>query len=113
MGDFDEARALQREAVLGAHHIGDVQGMCEILLDVAALAMAAGRHDDGATLLGVIEGLSESAEFSLVSVEVDWFEELREQACRVLGEGDSSRRMDLGRRMSIDEALAVALASLD
>jgi predicted ATPase len=113
MGDFDEARALQREAVLGAHHIGDVQSTCEILLDVVALAMAAGRHDDGATLLGAIEGLSESAEFSLVSVEVDWFEELREQACRALREGDLLRRMDLGRRMSLDEALVVALASLD
>jgi tetratricopeptide (TPR) repeat protein len=112
-GHVDEAVSLQREALRAVHGLRDVQGSCEVLLDFAALAITRGRCEDAATLVGAIEALAETAEFALVSAEVEWLDEIVGTARATLGDEAFAHVVGVGRLMTLDDVVEYALASID
>jgi predicted ATPase len=112
-GNAHAALELQREAVVLAWELMDLQGTCEILLDVAALAVAEERYEHGAMLLGGMTALAESGEFALMSVEVEWFEEILDVARNALGPDDLERVLVEGHSLQLDELVTYAVEFID
>ncbi len=102
-GSFDEALLLQREALLMAQELHDVQAIGAVLLDVAVLAISLQDYEVAGELLGAVAGLAESNEFALVSLQVDSFDETLEVLRRQFARDELDRITAHGREMQLDE----------
>jgi tetratricopeptide (TPR) repeat protein len=112
-GEIDRALELQREALLLAREFFDLQGIGEILLDVAWLAVSRSVYDTAGRLLGAIPALAESAEFALVPVEAEWYDEMFDAVRDAIGTEALDRTTAAGRRMGLDELVSYAVAFMD
>jgi predicted ATPase len=112
-GDLERASELQREALLLAQEFFDVQGIGEILLDIAWLAVQREAYATAGALLGATQTLAESAGFALVPVEVEWFEEMLDVVRRELGAEGLERALAIGRRLGLDEVVSYGIEFID
>ena len=112
-GRIEEALGLQREALALTQELFDLQGTGEILLDIAKLAIARGRCVDAGTLLGAVGALAESTEFALVSVEIEWFDEMTAVLRRELGGDGLDLATARGRQMPLDDVMTYAVEFID
>jgi tetratricopeptide (TPR) repeat protein len=108
-----EALELQREALVLANEMVDLQGTGEILLDIAALAVTSRDYVTAGRLLGAITALAETAEFALMPVEVEWFEESLDKVRGALGRDNSDRTLAEGRSMRLDDVVAYSVEFID
>ena len=112
-GNTREALRLQREALVLSHEIVDLQGAGEILLDVAALAVASQEYETAAKLLGAITELADAADFALTRVEIEWFDEIIDDVRLAVGTDTLDQALVDGRSMRIDEIVACAVEFID
>jgi hypothetical protein len=112
-GRFDEAFRLQREALVLAHELYDLQGLGAIVLEVAGLAIATGVDDVAVTLLGAATRLAETTEFALHPFEVELFDEMLGYLRARESAADLERRLDAGRGMTVDDLVGYALSFAD
>lgn len=108
-----EAFALLRDAVVLAEELHEVQGLCETVLDVSALAVEHCAYEAAATLLGAITSIAATTEFELVPVEVEWFEELRDHVYAHLDTEVFDRAWEKGRSLSSHDLAMHALGFLN
>jgi tetratricopeptide (TPR) repeat protein len=115
-GRLDEALLLQREALLMAQELHDLQATGAVLLDIAVLATSLQDYESAAEMLGAVAGLAESNEFALLSVQVDSFDDALEALRQQFGGDELDRITARGRQMQLDEVVnrvAELIASRD
>jgi predicted ATPase len=112
-GALDEAFRLQCEAIAIARAQLDLSGVADGLIDVAALALAHRRYDAAAVMFGASSALHEETESVLDVVTEQTYEDGLSQLRREIGADALASGMAVGRRMSLDEVVEFAAASLD
>ena len=109
-GDVGEAALLFGEGVrLHALH-GDHMGIDLCLLRTAKIAAAAGRPEATARLLGAAEALRQGRGASLAPADRRWHGEVVTELRHRLGEQPFTVAHASGRALSLDEAVAEAVA---
>jgi non-specific serine/threonine protein kinase len=109
-GDFERARALHRATLPLKQELGDREGLAASLVNVAYLTLRGGNAARAARLCGVAELACERIGAVLPAYERSLAERTVEEARGVLGTAAFTTHWVTGRRLSLDEAVAQALA---
>jgi predicted ATPase/DNA-binding SARP family transcriptional activator len=107
---YDEAANLLGESLALCKEVGAKVGINNCLEALAALAVARGRSDDAARLLGSAQQVQESIGLQLEPFEQALHDETVVAVIDALGEKAFARERELGRQMTMDEAVGWALA---
>jgi DNA-binding CsgD family transcriptional regulator len=109
-GDHERGEALAHEAVACKHAIDDRIGLTIALETLAWMAAELGRHERAACLLGSAEGVRD--DISVTPVELYRAQHKRTVSIvvRGIGQKSSDAVFARGRAMTIDEAVAFAVA---
>ena len=112
-GRVEDALALRKENLLAWRDLGSLQGTAQSLCGTAlAFAVLLGRADTAALLLSCFEGLREQ-----VGVSEAWVTRMNERTLAAiraqLDEAAFAEAWEQGRGLTVDEAVAVALVSLE
>ena len=109
----DEALRLQREAIVLIQELGDVQGISEITLDIADLALIRGDNATAGTLVGAISSLAESGDFAFTPSETVWLDGTHNAVRDRLGPDELGRALEQGHGMTLDELVSYAIHFID
>jgi predicted ATPase len=107
-----EALAMLDEAYRLDRQMGDPSAVDVILLKFARALGFAGLHEAAVRLLGAAEALHETAGWKYPDWVVDIKESTTVSARSALGEGAFAEVLEKGRRLTPDEAAAMAVAAL-
>lgn len=107
LGHFDTSRTLLRESLVIRRELGEKVGIANSLERLAAVASAAGDHLLAAKLWGVEERLRQELTLRRPVNEEKRYEYETSEARAVFPEFE--REWNTGRRMSVDEAIVLAL----
>jgi ATP/maltotriose-dependent transcriptional regulator MalT len=112
-GRVEDALALGKQNLLAWRDLGSLQGIAQSLCGRAsALAVLPGKADTAARLLSCFEALREQ-----IGVSEAWVARMNEQTLSAIGarldESAFAEAWEQGRELTIDEAVALALESLD
>ncbi len=112
-GRVEDALALGKQNLLACRDLGSLQGIAQSLCRSAGtLAVLAGKVDTAARLLSCFEALREQ-----IGVSEAWVARMNEQTLSAirarLDESAIAEAWDHGRALTIDEAVALALESLE
>jgi hypothetical protein len=111
-GDLAGATAHTSEALRVFHKFGDIAGITLALDDFAATAVAAGDLPRAARLWGAARALSSAGGVKLADFVDQQYEFYsRPNARFVMPSDELERYADEGRRMTLDESVAYALAT--
>ena len=109
----DEGVAFSCEGLRRVHALA-IPGLTVVaLLSLAEAARLMGDHTRATQLLGAAEGTLEEIGESLETSDSSLFDSLETELRQVLGEDDFVLAWTAGEAMSLDDAVAYALASLD
>ncbi|HEV2903036.1 MAG TPA: BTAD domain-containing putative transcriptional regulator [Gaiellaceae bacterium] len=108
--DTESAARLAAEAVELYRRYGTTGGIAEGVHVLALAAEADGRPDRAAQLLGAAEALRDSAGTPLAAASAGGLEDAVQRASAVLGEAAFAAAHAEGRALSVDEAVALAVA---
>ena len=111
-GRFDEALQLFRESLLIGQQ-QDLQSEADGLQEVAAVAALQRRYEESAVLLGAAEGLREGIEAEQEEVARALHEETLSILRRGLEDDDFAAASELGRAMTLEQAVEYALQFID
>jgi non-specific serine/threonine protein kinase len=106
--DHEQARALELESLTLFQPLREKSGMAQCFEGLAADALASGRADVGARLLGAAQAIRRSISYPIPPASVPSYERLRSALSERLGEHDFSAMVNLGRAMSIQDAAELA-----
>ena len=106
---YDETRALSREGLLLARDLGDLRRISFVLETFAALAAAEGRSERAVRLAGAVAALRERIRLAIDAAWRDRVDAALAPAYSALGRATVELTTE-GRAMSLDEAIAYALA---
>jgi tetratricopeptide (TPR) repeat protein len=109
-GNLEEARALFAQAIKGLRDAGDTDRLAEVLGFVAGLAGETGDPIRAARLAGAAEMMWGTLGIPLAPHDKARFERYQEKARAALGPGAFEQARGEGRSMTIDQAIAFALA---
>jgi tetratricopeptide (TPR) repeat protein len=112
-GMIREAEAIYRRTTHEWVHTGNRGAVANQLESWAYLALRAGRHVRAARLLGAAEAIREAAESVMLSFERREYDAAVEALRRALPGDEFAEAWADGRRLSIDEAVSLALARPD
>jgi non-specific serine/threonine protein kinase len=109
-GDLSQSEAFLREALVGAWKLGDPHRCATVLESLAETAVAIGRPERAARLLGAATAVRET-----VGVPIDAYDQAREEqemapAQEALGQEQWAATYTSGRALSLEQAVAEALA---
>ena len=109
-GDFDAAEALLRDSLQLAQAHGDRRGLTECLAALIGVAQGRGQLERAARLLGAVEGCR--AAFGALASPVDraLYDQIAADLRAQLGDEAYSVAWTAGRVLSLDQAIAAALA---
>ena len=113
VGEVERARALFRESMAIQHEQQNSMGMAECLLGFAALAIADQAPGAGVRLLGAAEAIGGSQVTSEWAATRLAYEHYLQRARANLGEATFLEEQAVGRRLSLEEAVAFALETAD
>ncbi|HUS16519.1 MAG TPA: tetratricopeptide repeat protein [Chloroflexia bacterium] len=108
--DYASARALCEESLGLSRELGDKRGIARALLGLSAAAVGGGQGARGAALLGAAAGLLESIGAVMGRYVGGLYEHIEASARTLLGHEAYERAWQEGRALSLDEAVALALA---
>jgi non-specific serine/threonine protein kinase len=108
--EFAEARTRFASCMQGGIALGNRWGIPFSIEAFAVLAIAQGEYERGAKLLGAAEGLRAKSGIASQTADHPAFRELLAAASEQLATVHSSAARREGREMSMDEAMAFALA---
>ncbi len=110
-GDAEEAEAFYKEAIVMWQELGHESAVAHQLECLAYVAIARGQPEHAATLLGAAtEARRRLDAVSQDPTEVAELAEAREQLAAELGEAARDKAMASGMRLSMDEAVRMAVA---
>jgi predicted ATPase len=112
-GRFDEALPLQLEALRLARDNLDIGGVADTLVELATLAVACGQYEESAVLLGASGGIRTETQSALDTVGERLYQDALATLRAELQTDDLAAATARGLRMSLDEIVEYALASLD
>jgi predicted ATPase/class 3 adenylate cyclase len=107
---FDAAAEHYREALRYGQALGDAASMTEPLQGLAAVAIATGEVERGVTLLGANEAIREKLGGGPPPEWLRLGDPLAD-ARKILGNDALQAALDAGRRLSVDDAVALALGA--
>ncbi|MFN8483159.1 MAG: helix-turn-helix domain-containing protein [Anaerolineae bacterium] len=113
LGDLDAARAALEEGVAVRRELGDEGGLAASCEGLAAMAAAEGKAARAARLFGAAERVRERAGNSVPNTEMGEYRHNVAVARSQMAEDEFAAAWAEGRAMSLDEALALALATAD
>ena len=111
VGDQEGAEVAYREALMVASEIGYYWGMIECLVGFAALSVSQGRGARSARLLAASEALQKTTEYALPVAEQAELDQMLEALRENLGEVAFAAAWAAGRAMTLEQAIAYALAT--
>ena len=110
-GNLEEAEARYRRTILVWQELGHHSAVAHQLECFAFIAIARSQHEHAAKLLGAatearekLDSLSEDPQ------EIAELAQAMEQLTAAMGEAERDKVMDEGRKISLDEAIVLALA---
>jgi hypothetical protein len=109
-GHLSEATAFLEEALLLFQRLGERRGMAECLEELAATAVARREFDRAVRLYAAAAGLREIIGSPLWPAELEQQTATLADLRRAMGEASYGRSWADGRGMSVDDAVALALA---
>jgi predicted ATPase/DNA-binding SARP family transcriptional activator len=109
-GDPESAATLAAATVELYNKYGTTAGVAEGLHMLALAAVADGKPDRAARLLGAAEALRDAAGTRLAAAEAAGLEDAVRSASGALGEAEFAAAHAEGRALSVDEAVALAVA---
>jgi non-specific serine/threonine protein kinase len=109
-GDLAEALALHREALITVHGLLGPWGLCMPLAGVSRIAAGRGQPARAARLGAAARALSESYHTPLIPLFEPPLAEGLDLARQALGQAAYAQALGEGRAMSLDQAIAEALA---
>ena len=112
-GRFDEALPLQLEALRVARDNLDIGGVADTLVELATLAVARRQYEESAVLLGASGGIRTETQSALDTVGERLYEDALATLRAKLQTDDLAAATARGLRMSLDEIVEYALASID
>jgi predicted ATPase/class 3 adenylate cyclase len=107
-GRYDAASEHYREALRFAHQLGDAAALTEPLQGLAAVAIATGNPDTGVRLLAANDSIRERLGGGPPPEWLRLGDPLAD-ARRALGDEAYERAWEAGRRLTVDDAVALAL----
>jgi len=108
-GNLEQAGAKCAEGLHLAHQIDDRVAQFYLIGALGCRAAVGGNSEVGATLLGAAEGIRESAGLSVNAILAPLLSNAQQLAISSLGEARYSGLFGTGRRLSRDQATALAL----
>ena len=109
-GDLAEAEAHYRRNLVAWQEQGHLPAVAHSVECLAFLAIAGGRHGHAARLLGAATEARElHSSVSTNPVEIAERSQALEQLAAALGEAERDRLMAEGRRLSLEDAVLLAL----
>jgi hypothetical protein len=110
-GNLGRAEALYRETIAARRRLDVKEGLPENVLGLAAVACAAGEFAHAARLLGASDMLRETTHQPLPPIDRPHYERTRAAIQAGLPAADFARELAAGRAMSLEQAVAEALAA--
>jgi predicted ATPase/DNA-binding SARP family transcriptional activator len=107
-GETDRPRELLAESLQLARRLKEPRGLADSLEAIAALATATGDPKQAAALFGAAESLRDSIGGLRPPDQQPWFERAVEASRARLGESEFEAEWERGRRLPLEEALALA-----
>ena len=111
LGDFRRAAALYQESLRLRREVGDQFALAQSLEDLARLAGTQQQWERAATLLGAAEAVCTGLGATLPVANAAEYASTVSGACSALGEKAFAAAWAEGRAMSLDDAVAFALAA--
>ncbi len=108
-GDYDAATRVIARSLRLWHELGGVWDIVDCLADLAAVAVAQGRHERAARLMGATDSLRRSINTPPASYEEDTVAAATRAARSALGPERFVDLWERGEAMSLEETLAFAL----
>jgi predicted ATPase/class 3 adenylate cyclase/DNA-binding CsgD family transcriptional regulator len=109
-GDFPVAHRRMLEAVESQRNLNSGMIVASTLANLAALAITLGQPERGARISGAVHALSEAVSIRLIPIVEALYEPALGRAREALGRTTFAASQQIGRRMSVDEAIAEARA---
>ena len=109
-GDLARASRLQADALRARLDFGEMVGIYDDLVGLAAIAQAAGRFDSAARLLGAEETFRAFSGYEGYGVTPALREQTRQALVEHLGDASFEQAWDAGKGLSTKRAIAEALA---
>jgi predicted ATPase/serine/threonine protein kinase len=110
---YDDAAASARESLAISQRLGDIGTIGWNLLLLGSLAARRDAYEPAATLVGAADALRQGVGLVLTPTEREIHDETETELRKVLGERRYEAANSTGRAMTVDEAVAYALSSLD
>ena len=108
-GDYIPARTLFKETLALRRELGDKRGTALSLAGLGGAAVGMGQVERGAKLLGAVEGLLQGIGAVMFSDDRLPYERSVQKARALLGEEAFNRAWQVGRAMSMEQAIACSL----
>lgn len=109
-GDVDEAKRYYRETIVAYQEMGQMTAVCHQLECFAYVAIARGRYERAARLLGAAGHAREELNaFSTDTQEIEEYNRAMLQLEEAMGEEARDRAVASGRPLSLDKAIHLAL----
>jgi predicted ATPase/class 3 adenylate cyclase len=112
-GDERGAVANARASLRIAHSVGDMEGLAVGLVLLSSLAMRRAESDVAARLLGAAKGAREEGGVVLDRLAAELYETTEDELRRAHGSIGYEAASEDGKRMPVDTAVELALASVD
>jgi hypothetical protein len=112
-GDLARASRLQADSLRARLTFGEMIGIYDDLVGLAAIARAAGRFDAAARLLGAEETIRDFAGYEGYGITPELREQTRQALVGHLGDTRLRQLWDQGRALSMEDGIAEALALAD
>jgi predicted ATPase/class 3 adenylate cyclase/DNA-binding CsgD family transcriptional regulator len=109
-GDFPMAHRRMLEAVESQRNLNSGMIFASTLANLAALAITLGQPERGARISGVVHALNEAVSVRLIPIVEVLYVPALDTAREALGQAMFAASQQIGRRMSMDEAIAEARA---
>jgi predicted ATPase/DNA-binding CsgD family transcriptional regulator len=109
LDDLERAEAAGKEAAHWMNELDDRRSLVALVEILASIAVARGKSDRAAILLGCIAQLLDSIANPLLEVQRERHRTLEASALDGLGEAAFAAALERGRSMTIDEAVAYAV----
>ena len=111
LGDYNRAGALYRESLKIDHELDDKWSMAYLLEDIACLTIACGQVDRAFNLVGAAAVLRQTIGAPLSEAEQKKLDSVLDTARALLSEGDRVQARLAGEKMTLNQAVELAMQS--
>lgn len=108
-GKYEEAASQHRESLTLRRELGDTRGMAPCLEGLAGSLAALGRPEVATRLFGAAESLREANASPVSQADCAHYEQMVDAAKSALSEGDFTTSWAMGRKMSLEQAMSLAV----